>query len=55
MPYILWSYQLYYNSFLDGCEAVNCNEGSCENVSETETRCKCNPGWFGEFCDMGMY
>lgn len=41
-----------FDFFLDTCANVNCNQGSCEALSETETRCGCDAGWYGEFCDI---
>lgn len=35
----------------DTCANVQCNQGRCEALSETETRCICDNGWHGQFCD----
>lgn len=36
----------------DTCANVKCNQGRCEALSETETRCVCDNGWHGLFCDI---
>lgn len=36
---------------IDTCANVQCNQGRCEALSETETRCICDNGWHGQFCD----
>lgn len=41
--------------FVDLCASVDCNQGICEVVSESQTQCNCSTGWFGEFCDVGKF
>lgn len=40
---------------IDACANVDCNRGRCETLSETETLCNCDAGWYGEFCDISEY
>lgn len=41
--------------FVDLCASVDCNQGICEVLSESQTKCNCSTGWFGEFCDVGKF
>lgn len=40
---------------LDTCASVNCNQGSCEALLETQTQCNCFADWYGKLCDISEY
>lgn len=39
---------------LDPCSNANCNNGECQALLETQTKCNCDAGWEGDFCDSRM-
>lgn len=45
----------FLSHFVDLCASVDCNQGICEVLSESQTQCNCSTGWFGEFCDVGKF
>ncbi|XP_078330884.1 uncharacterized protein LOC144624784 [Crassostrea virginica] len=34
------------------CQGVECNNGACVALSETQTECNCDPGWYGLVCNV---
>lgn len=50
LNFVKYQQWLCYN-FADPCASVNCNNGVCVTLSQTQTQCNCNAGWIGEFCD----
>lgn len=54
---VVWCLSLNNAFFfdVDPCENTTCKHGSCEGLSENQTRCNCEEGWFGELCTLRKY